>query len=249
MDPATKKLDVPWNAAHFGAWCTVSSPLTLGLNLLSPELEEVIPIITNKEAIAVNQNWAGHPGFLVATYDASAKADKDGFIIYANGGALTRGNDLAVKNMSSLDAAEAWCKGQADCVGFTTDVAKPNNNKVYFKEVAVGINTDKNWTSYVKKQFAPAGTGTQQIWAKPQPNGAFAVIYINGGGAAGKSPFSEPLDLVKDLGIKKSAKVVVRDIWAKKDVSTISGSDPFTPPTPVAPRASGFYLLSPQEAL
>ena len=48
MDPATKQLDVAWNQAHFGAWCIVSSPLTLGLNLLSPELPKIIPFITNK---------------------------------------------------------------------------------------------------------------------------------------------------------------------------------------------------------
>ena len=48
MDPVTKELDVPWNQAHFAAWCIVSSPLTLGLNLLSPELEKIIPFITNK---------------------------------------------------------------------------------------------------------------------------------------------------------------------------------------------------------
>jgi hypothetical protein len=30
MKPGTKELDLPWNQAHFGAWCTVSSPLTLG---------------------------------------------------------------------------------------------------------------------------------------------------------------------------------------------------------------------------
>jgi hypothetical protein len=58
-DPVTHELDVEWNKAHFGAWCTVSSPLTLGLNLLSPELPLIIPFITNREAIAVNQQWAG----------------------------------------------------------------------------------------------------------------------------------------------------------------------------------------------
>eukprot|EP01043_Picozoa_sp_COSAG02_P041941 COSAG02_NODE_3524_length_6615_cov_6.371393_6_plen_77_part_00 len=52
MDPATKELDVPWNQAHFGAWCVVSSPLTLGLNLRSPELPDIIPFITNKEAVS-----------------------------------------------------------------------------------------------------------------------------------------------------------------------------------------------------
>jgi alpha-galactosidase len=48
---------------HFGAWCVVSSPLVLGLDLTDDsKMDRVWDIITNKEAIAVNQAWAGHPG-------------------------------------------------------------------------------------------------------------------------------------------------------------------------------------------
>jgi len=51
---------------HFGAWCIVSSPLILGLDLTdSANVDIVWDIITNKEAIAVNQLWAGQPGQLV----------------------------------------------------------------------------------------------------------------------------------------------------------------------------------------
>ena len=57
---------MPWNRAHFGAWCVVSSPLILGLDITQPTLlAPVIDIITNPEAIAVNQAWTGHPGALV----------------------------------------------------------------------------------------------------------------------------------------------------------------------------------------
>ena len=54
-----------WNRAHFGAWCIVSSPLILGMELSDAVLEPVLDIIGNTEAIAVNQAWAGHPGLLV----------------------------------------------------------------------------------------------------------------------------------------------------------------------------------------
>jgi hypothetical protein len=55
-----------WNRAHFGAWCIVSSPLILGLDLTqTTAVAAIIDVITNKEAIAVNQEWAGHPGALV----------------------------------------------------------------------------------------------------------------------------------------------------------------------------------------
>ena len=41
---------------HFGAWCIISAPLILGLDLRDDkEVDRVWDIITNKEAIAVNQ--------------------------------------------------------------------------------------------------------------------------------------------------------------------------------------------------
>lgn len=56
-----------WNRAHFGAWCVVSAPLILGLRLSDADLAPILDVIANKEAIAVNQAWAGHPGGLVET--------------------------------------------------------------------------------------------------------------------------------------------------------------------------------------
>eukprot|EP00928_Gymnodinium_smaydae_P087229 TRINITY_DN71522_c0_g1_i1.p1 TRINITY_DN71522_c0_g1~~TRINITY_DN71522_c0_g1_i1.p1 ORF type:complete len:615 (+),score=55.17 TRINITY_DN71522_c0_g1_i1:204-2048(+) len=57
--------------SHFGLWCIVSSPLILGLNLTDHKtVDRVWPIITNKDALAVNEAWAGHPGTLVKSYPA-----------------------------------------------------------------------------------------------------------------------------------------------------------------------------------
>lgn len=51
------------NRVHFGAWCIVSSPLILAYNLSDVKRHNLVwDIITNKEAITVNQIWAGHPG-------------------------------------------------------------------------------------------------------------------------------------------------------------------------------------------
>jgi len=51
------------NAVHFGGWCITSSPLILAYNLSEPARRELIwDMITNKEAIYVNQAWVGHPG-------------------------------------------------------------------------------------------------------------------------------------------------------------------------------------------
>ncbi|KAJ9455809.1 Alpha-galactosidase 3 [Diplonema papillatum] len=49
--------------AHFAAWCVVSAPLILSFDVLNDTLTESIwPIVANKELIAINQDWAGHPG-------------------------------------------------------------------------------------------------------------------------------------------------------------------------------------------
>jgi len=83
-----------WNRAHFGAWCVVSAPLILGLELTDAKLDPILDIIGNKKALSVNQvhqdpacccasltvvipavhagatraqAWAGHPGSLVRT--------------------------------------------------------------------------------------------------------------------------------------------------------------------------------------
>jgi hypothetical protein len=49
---------------HFGAWAIVSSPLILGLDITNKaRMSSVWSFISNMEAIAVNQQWAGHPGW------------------------------------------------------------------------------------------------------------------------------------------------------------------------------------------
>jgi hypothetical protein len=49
--------------SHFGAWSIVSSPLTLSHDVTNNSLQDLIwPIIANREALAVNQNYYGHSG-------------------------------------------------------------------------------------------------------------------------------------------------------------------------------------------
>ena len=63
-----------WNRAHFGGWAVSSSPLVLGADLSdSALLSTIAPIITNTEAIAVNQAWAGHPGRLIGGHGYGGK--------------------------------------------------------------------------------------------------------------------------------------------------------------------------------
>ena len=54
---------------HFGAWCIVSSPLILGHDVTDEKLNDKIwDIISNTEAIRVNQAWTGHPGRLISEF-------------------------------------------------------------------------------------------------------------------------------------------------------------------------------------
>lgn len=62
--------------AHFGAWCVTSSPLILGHNVTDQAANDAIwDIVSNTEAIAVNQAWVGHPGWLVDSYFPEADSD------------------------------------------------------------------------------------------------------------------------------------------------------------------------------
>ena len=50
-----------------GAWCIISNPLVLAMDLRDAQmLDSVWSIITNREAVAINQAWHGDSGRLVA---------------------------------------------------------------------------------------------------------------------------------------------------------------------------------------
>ena len=61
---------------HLGLWEILSSPLTLSFDLTNATLmDELWPIITNPEALAVSQSWHGHPGSLAdQDVDTAGKA-------------------------------------------------------------------------------------------------------------------------------------------------------------------------------
>jgi hypothetical protein len=56
-------LPVIESRSHFNAWCIVSSPLILSMDMLDDVvMDQVWPIITNAEALAVSQNYVGEAG-------------------------------------------------------------------------------------------------------------------------------------------------------------------------------------------
>ena len=139
--PAAPVLDLPWNRAHFGAWCVVSSPLVLSMDLAGPYLAEVIPIVTNPEAIQINQEWAGHPGMLLSSVDPTQDRSRPG--TSSNGyvevvGALSSlgTKPLHIANLT-IPAAEHWCNINQACTCFTAETGNHSNpeeiHQVYFK--------------------------------------------------------------------------------------------------------------------
>jgi len=51
---------------HFALWCVTSAPLILGYDMTNATIYDAMyPIVSNPQALAINQQWAGWPGSLV----------------------------------------------------------------------------------------------------------------------------------------------------------------------------------------
>jgi hypothetical protein len=74
--PSDPGLSDDETASHFGAWCIVSSPLILSHDLTNQTvMDRVWPLISNKDALKVNQAWDGFSGsvFLQANATVTLK--------------------------------------------------------------------------------------------------------------------------------------------------------------------------------
>jgi hypothetical protein len=61
---------------------------------------------------------------------------------------------------------------------------------------------------------------TLEIWAGPLSDGSQAVVLFNRANTG-----SEPITVSwKDLGLSSDGSAVVRDLWARKDIGTFTGS-------------------------
>ena len=78
--------------SHFGMHCITSSPLILSFNVTNDTLVQLLwPIIANEEALAVNRQWAGTPGRLVATIRPPPSGGGAGADALAGGYVLRKG--------------------------------------------------------------------------------------------------------------------------------------------------------------
>jgi len=56
---------INWTRTHFASFAIISSPLVLSVIPTDEVITPLLDIIGNKQAMAINQAWVGHPGTLV----------------------------------------------------------------------------------------------------------------------------------------------------------------------------------------
>ena len=118
-----------WQQAHFGAWVIMSSPLILGFDLRDDDLvAEFWPFLANKEALAVSQTWAGHPGWRVRTWTPEEKRP-----IWYNWRPLDSDNVFTDKD--PIDLMQIWTKpmpgGSRAVLVINADAAPENSEHPY----------------------------------------------------------------------------------------------------------------------
>jgi hypothetical protein len=72
---------------------------------------------------------------------------------------------------------------------------------------------------------SPTASGGEalELWAKPQPHGAWAVLLVN---SHQTNTYTDVMIDPAELGLKGDGKLNVRDIWARKDSCKYSSTLP-----------------------
>lgn len=102
-----------------GAWCIISSPLVLGYDVTNTSItERVWPIISNRKAVEVNQQYAGHPGRLIKAWNVTSLPPPPTDV-----GFLVAGNCTMEPSTTgwSYDAASGHLIHNGLCVNSNTD--------------------------------------------------------------------------------------------------------------------------------
>ena len=96
-----------WTRTHFAAFCIISSPLVLSIYPSDENLAPILDIIGNKQAMAINQAWDGHPGTLVRTLPPTALEGAEPPDTKCRVGQMA-GGDIYTANMTVAEGI-AWC--------------------------------------------------------------------------------------------------------------------------------------------
>tara|TARA_B110000208_G_scaffold127276_1_gene154899 strand:+ start:73 stop:2331 length:2259 start_codon:yes stop_codon:yes gene_type:complete len=102
--------DTTEDRSMFGMWCIVSSPLVLSLDLTHhAHVDDLWPILSNVEALAVNEHWSGSPGRLLLSKGMpNVAASKRGFVSYAG----NLGQDRGWQGVVGDEGPASWQVGE-----------------------------------------------------------------------------------------------------------------------------------------
>lgn len=175
-------LDLNESRAHFGAWCVVSSPLTLGHDLSNDQQYDAAwPVISNEDAIRVDQTWAGDAGRLMAL------SPKDQYLVdieHYNGAACEcastgsmPGWAVFAKRLTETPATEA----AAIAINFGNSTLPAGTISVSMSDI-FGDATPSALASAVRERDVWAGADarvlTRRTWDVPElaPRSSYFVI-------------------------------------------------------------------------
>jgi len=228
--------------SHFGAWVITSSPLILGYDLNDESVTDKIwDIISNQEAIAINQQWEGHPGRLVKEWDPSNTTTNE-YVIAKSCGGLNQ-------TEWSYDAANHMVKGPSGkcldwSVGSELLLQKCDTKKQQQKFVYSSADkTLKNMPSSVEMEKYPLKAGQQCVDVY---NNAGPVVQLWGCNGGNNQKFNFNTDTTLTDNEKHCLGSTFTDpsgggssfmLWAKKQakgaqaVLVINGSGKTSPAT------------------
>ena len=205
---------------HFGAWCIVSSPLYLSTALADKaRMDAIWPIISNREAIAVNQMWHGHPGRLVAEgtsdgshYQVWAKAAAEGAeaVLLLNAGDKPINVTLSLATFG-LPAAkpcavrDIWKRADLpDVVGTwtVTGLASHDSAFVMFTPLPAGVlpPTNPPWPpTYNMAKSTLSMQCNSSGWSNAQRGAAFGIVSYDWSNAKAQWAKARPMDCEERL--------------------------------------------------
>jgi alpha-galactosidase len=154
------------NRAHYSLWALLGAPLMLG-NDLREMNQSIRDILTNRDVIAVNQDWGGSQGRKIRDFGLTevwAKPMADGSVTVAllnrgSGGATisTSAAELGLAGSSSYDTKDLWTGATgttAGAIGSTVDghgvtVLRVNRSGTAQAGLAAGTNNvgDLSWAA------------------------------------------------------------------------------------------------------
>ncbi|HNW50728.1 MAG TPA: glycoside hydrolase family 27 protein [Prolixibacteraceae bacterium] len=100
-------LSVSENRAHFSMWCMIAAPLIAGTNIQKAS-DETIAILTNEEAISINQDKLGVQGFKFSKKDSleiwyKPLADNEWAVCFLNRDSLSKSIDYSWVEQNVID--------------------------------------------------------------------------------------------------------------------------------------------------